>query len=263
MYVRLAFAVAAHLEPEILIVDEVLAVGDQKFQRKCIGKMQEVSQQQGRTILFVSHSMETVLRLCSRAILLDDGMVAADGPPSSIVPLYYQDTDQVLPPSQELDLRHRPRKSKGPAHFASFRYEVIGDPTASHPSPGCELKFTVTIEADHELSLGGLALYFETATEVKVLNFDIQRVAASARLYPGQNTFTVRTPPIPINSMTLKTSLWMADRSKTEVIDDLRGICQLDFLEPADRQIGSSRHQDSLLLLPGTALSVTPSFLPA
>ena len=65
MYVRLAFAVAAHLEPEILVVDEVLAVGDAEFQKKCLGKMDEVSRRHGRTVLFVSHNMEAVLKLCT------------------------------------------------------------------------------------------------------------------------------------------------------------------------------------------------------
>ncbi len=75
MYVRLAFAVAAHLEPEILIVDEVLAVGDAEFQKKCLGKMDEVSKQQGRTVLFVSHNMEAVLKLCTRGIFFEFGRV--------------------------------------------------------------------------------------------------------------------------------------------------------------------------------------------
>jgi len=79
MYVRLAFAVAAHLEPEILIIDEVLAVGDVAFQRKCLGKMQEVSAHDGRTILFVSHNMNAVERLCGRCLALADGRVVADG----------------------------------------------------------------------------------------------------------------------------------------------------------------------------------------
>ena len=81
MYVRLAFGVAAHLEPEILIVDEVLAVGDAEFQKKCLGKMDEVSRSQGRTVLFVSHNMEAVLKLCTRGILLEDGGVRAKGDP--------------------------------------------------------------------------------------------------------------------------------------------------------------------------------------
>jgi lipopolysaccharide transport system ATP-binding protein len=75
MYVRLAFAVAAHLEPEILIVDEVLAVGDAEFQQKCLGKMQDISQGEGRTVLFVSHSLPAILNLCTTAICLRDGAV--------------------------------------------------------------------------------------------------------------------------------------------------------------------------------------------
>ncbi|MGE0043968.1 MAG: polysaccharide ABC transporter ATP-binding protein [Vicinamibacterales bacterium] len=87
MYMRLAFSVAAHLEPEILIVDEVLAVGDQEFQKKCLGKMQDVGKL-GRTVLFVSHNMSAVTRLCSRAVLLEHGRLVASGPTSAIVSDY-------------------------------------------------------------------------------------------------------------------------------------------------------------------------------
>ena len=88
MYVRLAFAVAAHLEPEILIVDEVLAVGDAEFQKKCLGKMDEVSRSQGRTVLFVSHNMEAVLKLCSTGVFLESGRVRTVGDVKTIVPAY-------------------------------------------------------------------------------------------------------------------------------------------------------------------------------
>ena len=87
MYVRLAFAVAAHLEPEILIVDEVLAVGDAEFQRKCLGKMSEVAQR-GRTVLFVSHNMSVIRGLCSRAILMQEGRIDFDGQVDQAVTLY-------------------------------------------------------------------------------------------------------------------------------------------------------------------------------
>jgi len=87
MYVRLAFSVAAHLEPEILLVDEVLAVGDASFQKKCLGKMGQVSRE-GRTILFVSHNMAAVKALCSRAILMKDGTVAASGTVTNVVDDY-------------------------------------------------------------------------------------------------------------------------------------------------------------------------------
>ncbi|MDQ3100986.1 MAG: ABC transporter ATP-binding protein [Bacteroidota bacterium] len=87
MYVRLAFAVAAHLDPEILIVDEVLAVGDTSFQKKCLGKMEDVAGQ-GRTVLFVSHNMETVLRLCNRAVLLENGRVKDTGLTEEVIRTY-------------------------------------------------------------------------------------------------------------------------------------------------------------------------------
>jgi lipopolysaccharide transport system ATP-binding protein len=88
MYVRLAFAVAAHLEPDILIVDEVLAVGDADFQKKCLGKMRDVSQSEGRTILFVSHSMQAVNNLCDKALWLEKGKLKQYGEVSSVVGKY-------------------------------------------------------------------------------------------------------------------------------------------------------------------------------
>lgn len=88
MYVRLAFAVAAHLEPEILIVDEVLAVGDAQFQRKCLGKMEQVSKEGGRTILFVTHQMPTVLNLCEKCIHLERGRIKEIGPSNEVVANY-------------------------------------------------------------------------------------------------------------------------------------------------------------------------------
>ncbi len=89
MYVRLAFAVAAHLEPEILLVDEVLAVGDAEFQRRCLGRMQDFGES-GRTVLFVSHNMQAIARLCERTILLADGQIERDGPSPDVVAYYLQ-----------------------------------------------------------------------------------------------------------------------------------------------------------------------------
>ena len=113
MYVRLAFAVAAHLEPEILLVDEVLAVGDIAFQRKCLGKMENVSSG-GRTVLFVSHNMAMVEALCSRTIRLDDGRKAGEGPTPAMVAEYMN----VVRPSGLIDLRERvDRKGTGEIRF--------------------------------------------------------------------------------------------------------------------------------------------------
>ena len=96
MYVRLAFSVAAHLEPEILIMDEVLAVGDTAFQQKCLDKMHDI-RRQGRTIFFVSHNMAAITRLCRRVVLLEAGRVRADGPPQEVVNEYLNSSWQTGP----------------------------------------------------------------------------------------------------------------------------------------------------------------------
>lgn len=111
MSVRLAFAVAAHLEPEILIIDEVLAVGDAEFQKKCVNKMQDVSRN-GRTILFVSHNMPTVSALCDRAILFSGGAIAMDGSTHDVVSAYLN-SDSGVPSAREWTI------SEAPGHLAA------------------------------------------------------------------------------------------------------------------------------------------------
>jgi lipopolysaccharide transport system ATP-binding protein len=117
MYVRLAFAVAAHLESEILIVDEVLAVGDTQFQQKCLGKMDDISRL-GRTVLFVSHNMGTVQRLCNNVILLKAGQVAERGTPAEVLPRYLE-----LDANNEGCVKYNIRAPEHP--FILHRVEVI------------------------------------------------------------------------------------------------------------------------------------------
>jgi lipopolysaccharide transport system ATP-binding protein len=100
MYVRLAFAVAAHLEPEILIVDEVLAVGDSEFQKKCLGKMRNVAQGDGRTVMFVSHNMAAVRSLCRSAISLEQGRLVGQGPAAEIIEQYSRRLRSSAPASR-------------------------------------------------------------------------------------------------------------------------------------------------------------------
>lgn len=95
MYVRLAFAVAAHLEPEILIVDEVLAVGDAEFQKKCLGKMEDVSTKEGRTVLFVSHNMGAISNLCNKCLMLEKGRINLIGITSDVIHNYLHSADQL------------------------------------------------------------------------------------------------------------------------------------------------------------------------
>jgi len=127
MYVRLAFAVAAHLEPEILIIDEVLAVGDHAFQKKCLGKIQDVASSDGRTVLFVSHNMGALAQLCQRGVLLEQGRVTTVGPVRDVIQSYLRSS-----------LDHntaRARFSADPTKPAQFNSaEILPTMAAWHPT---------------------------------------------------------------------------------------------------------------------------------
>lgn len=138
MYVRLAFAVAAHLEPDILIVDEVLAVGDADFQKKCLGKMHEVSNEGGRTIIFVSHNMQAVANLCTHGLWLDRGEVKKIGKPADIISAYITDVKkesaaswsgpEAAPGNEFIRLRSaQARHGEGPDTYISVRTQVVLD----------------------------------------------------------------------------------------------------------------------------------------
>ncbi|ABK99715.1 ABC transporter ATP-binding protein [Pelobacter propionicus] len=111
MYVRLAFAVAAHLEPEILVVDEVLAVGDAQFQKKCLGKMEDVSANEGRTVLFVSHNMAAISSLCSSGVLLERGTILTQGYVEDCVKLYHTRMEEVSVATKRDSIPGRPDPS--------------------------------------------------------------------------------------------------------------------------------------------------------
>ena len=146
MYVRLAFAVAAHLEPEILVVDEVLAVGDMEFQRKCLGKMDEVSKQ-GRTVLFVSHNMATIARLCNRSIMLKKGQLLIDGPTDDVISEYLAEgaRDSSIPLYERTD-----RIGNGKARLTHC--ELLDDHgrTILHPVSAQSVRIRVHYQWEHD-----------------------------------------------------------------------------------------------------------------
>ena len=142
MYVRLAFAVAAHLEPEILIVDEVLAVGDAEFQKKCLGKMEDVAGH-GRTVLFVSHNMAAVTSLCTRAVLLENGTMVESGPTHEVTDAYLRRGREAssTPLTDRVD-----RRGTGAVRFTALALEDdAGDPITTATSGG-----QVTLRMDYE-----------------------------------------------------------------------------------------------------------------
>ncbi len=147
MYVRLAFAVAAHLNPEILIVDEVLAVGDAQFQKKCLGKMQNVSQQEGKTVLFVSHNMAAIEHMCSSAILLSKGTLKVEGETSLIVSEYLSQAS--LSHSETLSLADRKdRSGTGEVKLTNFFIEDQAGLKLDTVFSGMDVNFVFEYRAD-------------------------------------------------------------------------------------------------------------------
>lgn len=148
MYVRLAFSVAAHLEPEILFIDEVLAVGDASFQKKCMSKMDDVGQQ-GRTIIFVSHQMASITRLCKRAILLEDGKILKDGAAPDVVGAYMATGGAEMGAREYKDPQKRPAGDF--AHLLAVR-------TFSEDGQICDsldIRFPVIVEMEFEVTSPG------------------------------------------------------------------------------------------------------------
>lgn len=142
MYVRLAFSVAAHIDPDILIIDEVLAVGDAAFQEKCLGRMGEVVRE-GRTVLFVSHNMAAVAALCSRAMLIHEGRLKLSDQPQAVVEAYLKDARR----DAETNLAHRTdREGDGRMRFTSM--EVLDDQCEPAPTVSCGQDIAIRLNYD-------------------------------------------------------------------------------------------------------------------
>ncbi|MEP2934935.1 MAG: ABC transporter ATP-binding protein [Gilvibacter sp.] len=173
MTVRLAFAVAAHLEPDILVIDEVLAVGDAEFQKKAIGKMQDISKGEGRTVLFVSHNMDSVLTLCTRAILLEHGSLSLEGATDVVVEEYLSRSSEK---SQE-DLTKRTDRI-GTAAIKCTKIEMLStatDRVIPEIVSGMGVVFRISLEVFDKTLIGeeiniGLTIRNRNGTFVTVLN---------------------------------------------------------------------------------------------
>jgi lipopolysaccharide transport system ATP-binding protein len=188
MYVRLAFAVAAHLDPEILIVDEVLSVGDSEFQRKCLNKMEGVARG-GRTVLMVSHNMAMVQALCSRAVLLKGGRVIADGTPGDTLAVYLRGLESAA----AVDLTTRQdRAGDGTARLVRCEISVPG---GSHGllQAGRAARFSFDVDRCHAGMLCWFAIYDQLGDVVAV--FDSQVTATDDVRLPPRSTRFVCTLP--------------------------------------------------------------------
>lgn len=185
MYVRLAFAVAAHLEPDILIVDEVLAVGDATFQRRCIDRMSELARS-GHTILFVSHNMQLIPRLCDRAVLLQKGVVVEVGSADAVTQHYL---DRLLEDARGGDLRTKPRIGDGRARFV--RAEVLGPDSrpVSVFTSGDDFHVRIDLESTLDLSEVTLAVAVQSLHGTRIVSGWTREAGFVTGLAQGMQTF--------------------------------------------------------------------------
>jgi ABC-type polysaccharide/polyol phosphate transport system ATPase subunit len=210
MQVRLAFAVAAHLEPQVLIVDEVLAVGDAEFQKKCLGRMADVSRSDGRTVLFVSHNMDAVQRLCGRAVLLKHGRSVAAGETAAVVAQYLARTEGPSSAGDWIDLSSVERTGGGVARAVRARY--WSDPAAAggQPYPDGPLTIGLVIEAAAACTIASLAVTLYDLQGTKLVNADTIAFGQTLRLEAGEHQITLRIPELHLNPGVYMMGFWLA-----------------------------------------------------
>ena len=210
MYLRLAFAVAAHLEPEILLVDEVLAVGDASFQRRCLGKMNDVTRE-GRTVIFVSHNLQAIQRLCSHAVMLEAGEVAAFGETSAVVGQYLS-RDYLRPaPGARIDVSTLPRTGTGAARFVAASYTNGSGVEDGKAYPDGPLEFVLEIESDTPREVRSLSVFLVEQYGAKVLNADTLHLDRTLPLRHGRNRVRLRIASVHLLPGTYRVGLWLAD----------------------------------------------------
>ena len=209
MYVRLAFAVAAHLEPEILIVDEVLAVGDAEFQKKCLGKMNDVSRRDGRTVLFVSHNMAAIGELAHRAVLLDRGLVEIDGPVSETMSAYLsRSLKQRVYVAPHDELHNKP-------HIA--RAEVLTSSLEGVQHSGEPLEINVWVRHPQCLSRAHLGIQFINQFQIAATEVHGYPPDCTFGVEPGTTLLRFRIPSLRLNIGKFYLRIWLTGPPGGEV----------------------------------------------
>jgi lipopolysaccharide transport system ATP-binding protein len=225
MYVRLAFAVAAHLEPEILIVDEVLAVGDIRFQQKCLGKMEKVGRE-GRTVLFVSHNMSTVSHLCSRAILLESGTLTLNSSPEKVIGVYLENSYKV---SQDLPLdQRRDRSGTGKVKASSFRAlnEEKIEEKVLQSGKNYNFEIGYINYTDHILDNIVVSLDFYDEKGVRILLFRTNFTNSNITVNQGTGSIICHVKNLPLANSLYRISIYLshADHEMLDFIEDAAAI---------------------------------------
>ena len=247
MYLRLAFAVAAHLEPEILIVDEVLAVGDARFQKRCLGKMDSVARE-GRAILFVSHNLDAIQRLCTRCLHIDRGTLVRDGAVATVLAGYRATTDDRPGPGEWIDLRAADRQGSGVARFVAVRFASDNHESGRDPYPFGRLDVEVQIEAEADRAVESLAVVIRSTSGTKLVDTNIASQGLSVPLRAGLNTVTFRIAALNLNPGVYSVGLGMAGSvSWASVIDHVDSAFDLEVISDRSRGFGLSSRFDGLV----------------
>ena len=224
MYVRLAFAVAAHLEPEILVIDEVLAVGDAAFQKKCVDRMTELARS-GRTILFVSHNMQLIPRLCRRAVMLEKGQVVRVGDAHSVTNQYME---RLLADTRAGDLRDKSHTGDGRARF--LQVNLVDDAGTPQTQFVCGRDMIVRIVVDVKEAVPAAALRVDVQTVygTRVVTGWTEEVGTAIDLKPGTRTFECRFRSLRLRpGQTVMLNLQMA-ASNTAILDAIDNAAVYD-----------------------------------
>lgn len=235
MYVRLAFAVAAHLEPEILIVDEVLAVGDAQFQKKCLGKMEDVGRE-GRTVLFVSHNMTAINRLCTGAVLLDRGKVQENGATQHVVSTYLNNGGRLEAKS------YFDRIPSSPVQYVSACVSnVDGNPTTLILE---DKGFCITLEIEVFENTPniyfGLILLDSEGTEVLFADSRDSEYTLQSRLVKGKYIITLKFPAI-FRPSVYSVSLGIASTETLKQYHVIDSACSFEIIQNSNMQRNAKR----------------------
>jgi len=236
MYVRLAFAVAAHLEPEILLVDEVLAVGDIEFQKKCLGKMDDVAKL-GRTVLFVSHNMNAIQRLCSQTIFIDKGELVEKGLTRDVVSGYISSNFYSTAPKEMINLGDAVRVGTGKAYFDAISYESPSEEIGFKPYSNGPVDFSLFIESDAPRSVSSVAVTIFDQYGTKLVNADSVSLGKSVELKRGRNHYTFRIDRLHLNPGVYIVGLWMA-KTSGNVLDQIYSAIRIDVVDLEENEFG-------------------------
>ncbi len=229
MYVRLAFAVAAHLEPEILIVDEVLAVGDASFQAKCLDKMRQ-SASSGHTVLIVSHQMNSIRDLCARAIWLDSGAVRQSGSVGPVLERYLDETSRTAAPGDWIDLKGDTRVGTGHARFTAARY--YGASAGEGPVSDGPLQIVSRMKTDAHLASGQLRVEFQILDRyrTRLLTYNTFESGRPLPVSPGTTELIFRLDHLHLAPGRYPVNLLMGDAS--DLYDSVSEAFEIDVHAP-------------------------------